>query len=271
MSMNIPNRSSDHASNPPRVGTSVRSQLESFTSSSPLANYSIARDLEEEEDNDGGAVEEDQESPGALTPSQYTLSEQYRRPSAVAYGSRPLFVPTGDPDHVRLSKSERQNVLSEERSLLRDNNFIPPKHPRERSSEDNLASRLSRQLSLSGLRRSKSKPDEETGIDNRIAEADGESTPTESTALLGDDRPYGGQADSAEDVDKKWEEAVLTGKIQTTWQREAKVLAKYSRSLILTFLLQYSLTMASIFTVGHIGKVELGAVSLASSIPLEKP
>merc|ERR1711881_108138 len=52
--------------------------------------------------------------------------------------------------------------------------------------------------------------------------------------------------------------------IHTTWQREAKVLAKYSRSLIVTFILQYSLTVASVFTVGHIGKVELGAVSLAS-------
>lgn len=34
--------------------------------------------------------------------------------------------------------------------------------------------------------------------------------------------------------------------------------------MILTFLLQYSLPVASIFTVGHIGKTELGAVSLAS-------
>jgi MATE family multidrug resistance protein len=31
-----------------------------------------------------------------------------------------------------------------------------------------------------------------------------------------------------------------------------------------TFVLQYSLTVASIFTVGHLGKIELGAVSLAS-------
>lgn len=34
--------------------------------------------------------------------------------------------------------------------------------------------------------------------------------------------------------------------------------------MILTFLLQYSLPVASIFTVGRIGKIELGAVSLAS-------
>ena len=34
--------------------------------------------------------------------------------------------------------------------------------------------------------------------------------------------------------------------------------------LMVTFLLQYSLTVAGIFTVGHLGKIQLGAVSLAS-------
>ena len=95
---------------------------------------------------------------------------------------------------------------------------------------------------------------------------DGEpSTATETTNLLvgNPELPYGGQ-DDPETVDKKWEEAVRDGKIQTTWQREAKVLARFSGPLVLTFLLQYSLTVASILTVGHLGKVELAAVSLAS-------
>jgi MATE family multidrug resistance protein len=75
--------------------------------------------------------------------------------------------------------------------------------------------------------------------------------------------PYGGQ-DNPGIIKQKWEEAVKEGKIQTTWQREAKVLTAYSLPLMATFLLQYSLTVASIFTVGHIGTAELGAVSLAS-------
>lgn len=45
--------------------------------------------------------------------------------------------------------------------------------------------------------------------------------------------------------------------------RELQVLWQYSLPLAVTFLLQYSLTVASIFSVGHLGKEELGAVSLA--------
>lgn len=45
--------------------------------------------------------------------------------------------------------------------------------------------------------------------------------------------------------------------------RELKILWQYSLPLAVTFLLQYSLTVASIFSVGHLGKEELGAVSLA--------
>jgi MATE family multidrug resistance protein len=100
------------------------------------------------------------------------------------------------------------------------------------------------------------------GADEESAVEDG--GPNENTSLLGNPaEPYGG-IDTPENIDKRWEEAVASGKIKTTWQREAIVLARYSRSLILTFLLQYSLTVTSVFTVGHIGKLELGAVSLAS-------
>jgi MATE family multidrug resistance protein len=93
-------------------------------------------------------------------------------------------------------------------------------------------------------------------------------SPSERTVLLGasegdPNQPYGG-FDSPKTIHKKWDEAVAAGKINTSWQREAKVLTKSSAPLILTFLLQYSLPVASIFTVGHIGKTELGAVSLAS-------
>jgi MATE family multidrug resistance protein len=111
---------------------------------------------------------------------------------------------------------------------------------------------------MSALRKVMSAGDEE-------AVMEGGAGASERTALLGGDPllPYGG-LDSPKAINKTWDEAVAAGKINTTWQREAKVLMKSSAPMILTFLLQYSLPVASIFTVGHIGKVELGAVSLAS-------
>ncbi|EGV65761.1 MATE efflux family protein [Yamadazyma tenuis ATCC 10573] len=51
---------------------------------------------------------------------------------------------------------------------------------------------------------------------------------------------------------------------ETDFKSEAKVLMKYSVPLIITFLLQYSLTVASVFSVGKLGSHELGAVSLSS-------
>ena len=86
---------------------------------------------------------------------------------------------------------------------------------------------------------------------------------SETTTLLGDQQ-HGCGGDGAPDHDTRlWKEMVASGKMQAEWQQEAKVLARYSSSLILTFMLQYSLTVTSIFSVGHIGKIELGAVSLA--------
>ena len=50
----------------------------------------------------------------------------------------------------------------------------------------------------------------------------------------------------------------------STWQFEARTCAGYSRYLVLTLLLQYSLNLTSIIAIGHLGTAELGAVSLAS-------
>lgn len=65
-------------------------------------------------------------------------------------------------------------------------------------------------------------------------------------------------------IGKAWDDAVEHGQVHTTPKRELKYLARASAPLTITFLLQYSLTVASVFSVGHLGKTELGAVSLAS-------
>ncbi|KAK4983723.1 hypothetical protein LTR50_007042 [Elasticomyces elasticus] len=248
---------------------------EHFYSSSPIAEESIARDLEDDPDEDSTTGDTEEELNTLTTTisqqqqqfSGYSMASSYRRPSYIASGPRTLFpnIPPTDSRHV-LTDQEQEAMLNEERSLLRDNQLIPPKHPRRGSQASSRSggrsgSHSGKRLSLpSFVPRNKSTPsDEESAVVSDSIE------PSETTTLLGEsaDQPYGGE-DTPENINKKWEEAVMSGKIQTTWQREAKVLARYSRSLIVTFLLQYSLTVASIFTVGHIGKAELGAVSLAS-------
>ena len=48
------------------------------------------------------------------------------------------------------------------------------------------------------------------------------------------------------------------------WQKEAKILASSSWPLVVAFVLQYSLPVASLFAIGHLGTIELGAVSLGT-------
>lgn len=57
----------------------------------------------------------------------------------------------------------------------------------------------------------------------------------------------------------------------TLWKHEAKTIIQYTAPMTLTLLLQYSLTTSSIFVVGHLGKQELGAVSLANSMFFQVP
>jgi MATE family multidrug resistance protein len=245
----------------------VGSQMEGFTQSQEIAQDAIARDLEGD-DSDEVQEEDDDSSSGSSTVRQYSMINSYCRPSYVNPGARGTAVVSSSvPDrshmsmswkkHSHISKKERESVWDEERSLLRDNNLLPPKHPRSGSAGP--SHHLVNRLSFSGLRKVKSMPDEETAV----------ATPAdERSALLQNDtgnpnQPYGG-LDTPKTITRKWNEAVAAGKITSSWQREAKVLTKTSAPLILTFLLQYSLPVASIFTVGHIGKIELGAVSLAS-------
>ncbi|KAF2204401.1 MATE efflux family protein [Delitschia confertaspora ATCC 74209] len=223
------------------------SQLESQFVSLPIAEDAIARDLE---DDTSDIVGSDDESSGSSTirQSEFSMLKTYRRPSVVNPGTRSTATfATSVPERGFLSRREREAVVDDERSLLEDNDLLPH---RSRRQSEGMSSRLGKKFSISGLRRVHSATEEASAIEEA----------SENTALLGE--PSGGN--SPKTINKKWDEAVAAGKIHTTWQREAKVLTKSSAPLILTFLLQYSLPVASVFTIGHIGKVELGAVSLAS-------
>ncbi|RMD42683.1 hypothetical protein DV735_g2405, partial [Chaetothyriales sp. CBS 134920] len=241
----------------------VVSLSRSFSSPAPIAAASLARDIEEDSDpeDDGAATEDESESEAStvrLSSSavgQYSFVGSYRRPSFTSAGNRATVIPHLHPEQDKLTKNERQLILEQERSLLRDNDIIPARHPK--AEEGRRKSILSKVLSIPGGKTKAVAPEEDGLASSRLPVV-------ESTPLLGDPNlPYGGE-DDADNINRKWEEAVTAGKINTTWQRETKVIATYAAPLIVTFVLQYSLTVASIFTVGHLGTVELGAVSLAS-------
>ncbi|KAE8333602.1 mate-domain-containing protein [Aspergillus sergii] len=206
-----------------------------FLSSSPLAEAAIARDLENYADDEGSMITTDDEASETSTirainsqpgTNPHSLSGSYRRPSFFTTVSHATVVPY-TAERERLTRRERERAIEDERDLLSDNNVMDARAKR----------RVTPTIAPSG----------------------------ETTALLGSHvggREYNATDD--EEIDRKWEEAVAAGLIHTTWRREAQVIGKNAAPLMVTFLLQYSLTVASIFTLGHLGKKELGAVSLAS-------
>lgn len=271
----------------------------SFTNPSPLAQEAVLRDvadldaseLEADDltvasgfgssgrlaDLEAYDTEPDTDGPGATaTPCLY------RRPSGIAYSTSRPAVGLAPPiiEGPPLSRLERKQSRDAERSLLRDNHLLPPKHvvaavaaaaaagdtspaaiEARLPPEPGFLGRLYKRMFSTRVPRHKT--DEEqvpTSSDGTETSTSTAVTVTERTALLPPLEP----SSSDEGLDDQWEAAVEAGQIHTTWQREAKTIAIYSRSLIVTFLLQYSINITSIFAVGHIGKAELGAVSLAT-------
>lgn len=220
----------------------------SFRSSSPLAEQYWAREIAELSDDD---VVDDAAPETEHFENGHSM---YRRPSGVAYGgSRPVFS-SQTADEPGMSPMERERSRQAERSLLRDNHMLPPKHQESAPARFGLASRLYRLLFSTKLPQA---GDEETP-------AVAVQPPSETSPLLGDGpaAPAPGAAVlDDEALERQWQQAVSEGRIRTTWQRETKTLMQYSGPLIATFALQYSINVASIFAVGRIGRNELGAVS----------
>ncbi|KAF1817431.1 MATE efflux family protein subfamily [Eremomyces bilateralis CBS 781.70] len=187
-----------------------------------------------------------------------SLSGGYRRPSMAASGPRSLGLGGPIDDHVnhRLSERERHLMHAEERQLLLDNHCIGPREDRS-GGEGNAIQQAGERFLQSFPKLSGIKVVEEPTTPKNLPSAN------EQSPLLGR-QEENLESNDSESIDKRWEEAVAEGKITTTWQRETQVLWQYSRSLILTFMLQYSLPMTSIFTLGRKGKIELGAVSLGT-------
>lgn len=241
-----------------------RSQQPPDRSMSSIVEESINRDIE---DGDVEAAVQDGETENVLsrtstqdrTLGQHSLVGSFKRASYMASGPRTA-LDFQQQQIIGSPEQEREDAIAEEASLLRDNNIIPPKHVRRRESQASArsGSGITRKISIPGFSIPRQKAqDEEAGSATKSIE------PSETTALL---EGEGGSptSDDPEAIDKTFEDAVISGNIKTTWQRETKTLAAYSGPLILTFVLQTSLTLTSVFTVGHIGKNELGAVSLGA-------
>lgn len=86
--------------------------------------------------------------------------------------------------------------------------------------------------------------------------------PSETTGLLGAENGRESHC-TPERVSKIQQGEEADDKSATAWKKELKVLLKYSLPLILSSILQYTLTGTSVIAVGHLGKKELGAVTLA--------
>ncbi|KAL9043429.1 MAG: hypothetical protein Q9214_003386, partial [Letrouitia sp. 1 TL-2023] len=248
----------------PTASRGSRNSRSLHLGATPLAEASLAIDMEEEPEDlerpTGGQSSSSDEASDSDDFVGSSMVGSYRRQSFSIAGSRATAV-TGNRARSP-NKFERREARREERSLLRDNNVIPPKHPQKGEGAHTLGRRISRMFAPVGVPGGDRKVVAE--VEESAVGMDGAADLSETTPLLGDpELPYGGQ-DSPENLDKQWVEAVSAGRIKTTWQREAKVLTRYSAPLILTMLLQYSLTLASVFTLGHVGTVELGAVSLAT-------
>lgn len=263
MSKPVRNPARNRSSSPPTsrsFGTSYISQHGLDSRIAAIAAESIALDLQDDEfghatTTDGAdLVRTDTQERWV---GAHSMTGHYRRPSIFACTPRP-FLGAQPPESIVPVEQEWEAAIGEERSLLRDNNIIPPKHPRRADlAHDDGVRGLRKMLSISAFSIRQKNPDFRDDADGNVP------VPGETTSLLGHaaDMPYGGQ-DTPANISKKWEEAVESGQIQTTWQRETKTLVSYAGPLILSFILQTSLTLTSVFTVGHIGEKELCAVSL---------
>ncbi|CAP60300.1 uncharacterized protein PODANS_1_6020 [Podospora anserina S mat+] len=227
----------------------------SYLSSSPIAQEILARDLAECCDDYGThdcrcGHDYDDDVDFETEPLEVTNAQGSSfapRSSGVAYGTlRPIITTeTAASSDVALSRDA-------ERSLLRDNHILPPKHRR------GLAEPAWRQMYRRMFSTKVPQSDEVGPIISASSTKALESTPLLQDFYLDPPSPT-----ESEEINR-WEAAVAANVLKTTWQREAQTLTQYSRSLIITFLLHYSVTVTSVFTVGRIGRLELGAVSLAT-------
>ncbi|KAJ4208280.1 hypothetical protein NW759_013717 [Fusarium solani] len=223
----------------------------SFVATAPSVQEILSRDIEdcssdEEEEDEEAHVAADESDSRHVDSADVQLAFH---PNGVAYGCGFSTIPLPGIDLPVPNPHEQDESLQAEIDLLRDNDILPPKHPRARRAS--VVERAYRTVFS-------------TRVQDHHAAAE---EPTEETRLLPEVTAgfeNGLATPPPDEIHKKWEQAVAAHDIETTWQREAKTLVQYAAPLIATFLLHYSVTVASVLTVGRLGMEELAAVNLAT-------
>lgn len=163
---------------------------------------------------------------------EHALANAYRRPSFVAGYGRPSLLASSPAPKSHLAQAEIDELDNEERSLIRESRQQRGQHSKH----------------AYGAIPSKS-------TEERRPEARTDSSTDETTPLI---------ADAALSAD--WSKAVNEQTITSSYRHETKVLASYSAPLIITFLLQSSEQFSTVFSLGHLGTIELGASSLSTML-----
>ncbi|VVT52011.1 uncharacterized protein SAPINGB_P003287 [Magnusiomyces paraingens] len=227
--------------------------------------------------------------PGATPrrPSETNMNAQFARSPQrdyISFGSvgRPgVFLPSSLPRRSSLIDSmtmeEREELLTQEQDLLADNKLLQRPPQRKPSLTSVITGRRSSAIGTTyGAFRTTSNSSR-VGVGNEGGGAATAILPSESAPLLYPPREEDEEADltlgrqmtqeeNEELVRETWKSATAMREITTSYKRETAVLLHSSIPVSLAFLLQYSLVVASVFCVGHIGKNELSAVSVAAMV-----
>ncbi|KAM0553262.1 hypothetical protein ACHAPJ_007552 [Fusarium lateritium] len=224
----------------------------SFVDTAPNVEEILNRDIDECSSGD----EHHDEEANVTNDPRYVDATDLQlafHPNGVAFGSGFSTVPLPGLDIPAPNPHDFEESLRAEVDLLRDNDIIPSKHPRT-GWRATFLGRVYRHLFSTRVH------DHDKPLFS--SEDSGETTPLlRQRQVRFDGIP---PTPGPDEVHKRWEEALASHNIETTWQRETKTLVQYALPLIVTFLLHYSVTVASVLTVGRLGMEELAAVNLAT-------
>ncbi|KAJ4286218.1 hypothetical protein N0V88_008081 [Collariella sp. IMI 366227] len=218
----------------------------SFIATSPIVREILARDIAECSSDDDPESDRQSDSESQVESEPYVADAKLAfHPNGITSGCGYSTLPIQGLDRPVPNPKEVEESLQAELSLLRDNAILPPKYPVQRSA--NVLSRVFRRIFSTRIK------DHEAPMFEDIA--------VETTPLL-----PGGAAEAIptpppEEVHDRFEDAVATQSLKTTWQREAKTLIQYSIPLICAFLMHYSVTIGKPILAALVPDTETAALA----------